>query len=115
MTRAYSVLAGVALVASVGCRDAMERTQGYKDEQITAAVEAALRANVPGEIEVSTRDRIVTLSGTVPDAAARERATQIASHTTGVTSVNNGLRATIAADAPAVGPAGLPPAAPVLR
>lgn len=116
MKGAYGVLAAVVLFGATGCRDAMETTQGYKDEKITAAVEAALRENIPGSIQVSTRDRIVTLSGTVPDTATRDQAGTIAARTAGVASVNNGLRATIAADAPAGGRLGAgPPAAPELQ
>jgi len=44
------------------------------------------------EINVSTRDRVVTLSGTVASARERERAVQLARETKGVRSVKDELR-----------------------
>lgn len=109
MTYGYRMAMAVVVASVVGCSDPSgERTAGYRDEKITADVEQALRANVPGTIQVSTRDRVVSLSGTVPDTAARERAAQIAMDVDGVARVDNTLRATVAADAPDA-PAGLPP------
>ena len=106
MRHGYTAIAALALLGVIGCTDASERTLGYRDEKITADVETALRANIPGTIQVVTRDRVVTLSGTVPDTTARDKATDIATKTAGVAQVKNELRASIAADAPA----GLPPA-----
>lgn len=64
------------------------------DALITAEVNAEL-AKDPAlsalRIDVDTRDGHVSLSGTAPDAAAKDRATQLASAVTGVTSVDNRL------------------------
>jgi osmotically-inducible protein OsmY len=112
MKRALVSVAALTLLGVIGCSDASEKTLAYRDEKITADVEASLRANVPGEIQVSTRQGVVTLSGTVPDASARTHAAELAKKTAGVERVDNNLRATIAADAPAVIPpaVNLPPA-----
>lgn len=105
----YLIVGALLVGGMVGCQDAMERTLGYRDEKITAEVETALKAGVPGNtINVNTREGVVTLSGTVPDASARERAGQIAMETKGVERVNNNVRAPVAADAPAMPP--VPPA-----
>jgi Flp pilus assembly secretin CpaC len=111
MKRRYIVGMACLVMGLVGCTDASERTVGFRDESITADVEAALRAKIPGKIDVNTRDQVVTLSGTVPDVAARERAAEIAADVKGVERVDNNLRATIAGDAPAAGVAPNPPAA----
>lgn len=108
MTYGYKVAVGLLVAGVIGCTDATESTLAYRDQKITAEVEQALRA-VPGSIQVSTRDRVVSLDGSVPDSAARERAAQIAMDIDGVARVANNLRASIAADAPAEAPAGLPP------
>lgn len=64
------------------------------DARITAAVNAEL-AKDPGlsalRIDVDTRDGRVSLSGTAPDAAAKDRATRLASAVKGVTGVDNRL------------------------
>jgi Flp pilus assembly secretin CpaC len=110
--RANTFLAALALLGVIGCRDATQRTLAFRDEKITADVEASLKANVPGEIQVSTRDGVVTLSGTVPDGVSRQKAGELANRSGGVKQVNNNLRTTLAADAPAVAPpANIPPAA----
>jgi osmotically-inducible protein OsmY len=115
MKRGY--ILGVACLALgiVACTDASERTVGYRDESITAEVEAALRTTVPGKIDVNTRDQVVTLSGTVPNAAARERAGEIAADVKGVDRVDNNLRATVAGDAPIGERAPNPPPAPNIQ
>lgn len=110
MRRSCTAVAVLLLAGTVGCTDPSERTVGFRDEKITAAVEASLRTNVPGSIQVSTRDRVVTLDGIVPDAAARERAADLAGRADGVSRVQNNLRASVAADAPLDKPVNLPPA-----
>ena len=64
------------------------------DALITAKVNAEL-AKDPAlsalRIDVDTRDGHVSLSGTAPDAAAKVRATQLASAVEGVTGVDNRL------------------------
>lgn len=80
--------------------DAMQRGventgDAISDAAITASVNAELaRDNDLSAlgIDVDTENGRVTLSGTAPNDAARERATQLASSVRGVTSVDNGLR-----------------------
>lgn len=64
------------------------------DAAVTASIKADL-AKDPGlsalAINVDTSNGRVMLSGKAPDAAARERATQLASAVKGVTSVENRL------------------------
>jgi hyperosmotically inducible periplasmic protein len=45
----------------------------------------------PLRIDVDTRDGVVTLSGSVPSAAAKARASEIAQNVKNVRSVNNQL------------------------
>lgn len=115
MTRPWTVMTALVFAGFVGCTDASERTVGFRDEKITADVEVTLRTKVPGSIVVATRDGVVTLSGTVPDSAARDRAAELARHANGVARVENNLRATIAADAPAPIPPVSRPNAPELK
>jgi hyperosmotically inducible periplasmic protein len=64
------------------------------DMGITAKVNAALVADdqlKATQINVDTRDGQVTLSGSAPDAQARERATTLAAAVDGVKQVNNQL------------------------
>lgn len=95
------------------------------DFAITSDVRKQLvEKDVPGTIEVLTVGRIVTLTGTVPDAETRGKAEDLADDVKGVERVVNNLRATSAADAPAMPPAahmpnpmapGAPPRAPDVR
>ena len=73
---------------------ATEAKNAMSDATITAQVNASL-AKDPGlsvmKIDVDTTQHKVTLSGTVPDAAASSRAAQLAHAVEGVTSVDNQL------------------------
>ena len=73
---------------------ATEAKNAMSDATITAQVNASL-AKDPGlsvmKIDVDTTQHKVTLSGTVPDAAASSRAAQLAQAVEGVTSVDNQL------------------------
>ena len=64
------------------------------DAAITAKVKAALIAE-PGlrsmQIDVDTKDAVVTLTGTVATAPAKERAKEVAATVSGVRSVNDNL------------------------
>jgi hyperosmotically inducible protein len=66
----------------------------FDDATVTAKVKTALIAE-PGlkalEIDVDTRDNIVTLNGTVATAAMRDDAERIALKTSGVKQVKNNL------------------------
>jgi osmotically-inducible protein OsmY len=66
------------------------------DARITGQVKAAFALSKrlsAYEIAVDTRDGVVTLSGQVPSEIDREMAGSVAKDTTGVTQVNNQLRA----------------------
>ena len=64
------------------------------DAAITAKVKTAILAE-PGlkatEINVDTKDAVVTLTGTVPSAPLKDRAKEIASSVNGVRSVQDNL------------------------
>lgn len=108
------LLVAVAAIAA-GCNDAPERTslnvsppppapttpaandttvdklaEATNDAAITGKVKAAMIAE-PGlsalAIDVDTRDRVVTLSGTVDTPVAKEKAIQVAGSIDGVSSV----------------------------
>jgi hypothetical protein len=67
---------------------------GVDDAQITARVKAELAAarDLPGvQIDVDTRDGVVTLSGAVRSAAVKARAGEIARTVRGVVDVNDQL------------------------
>jgi|SRR6185369_14681 len=64
------------------------------DAAITAKVKTAIMAE-PGlkatEINVDTKDAVVTLTGTVPSAPLKDRAKEIATNVSGVRSVQDNL------------------------
>jgi len=86
------------------------------DAGITAKVnEQLLQARLPQSIVVSTNDGVVTLAGSVPDAATKQHAEQLALEVGGVQRIVNNLRTTVAGDAPQPNmapPAAVPPAQP---
>jgi hyperosmotically inducible protein len=64
------------------------------DNKLTAMVLTGLKADKelnPLRIDVDTHDGVVTLSGSVPSAAAKARASEIAQNVKNVKSVNNQL------------------------
>lgn len=64
------------------------------DEKLTSMVLTGLKADKelnPLRIDVDTREGVVTLSGSVPTAAAKARASEIAQNVKNVKSVNNQL------------------------
>lgn len=68
--------------------------EAVADSAITAQVKASLLADADLktlDVSVETKAGHVSLRGTAPDAAARTRATQLASAVTGVTTVDNQL------------------------
>jgi len=79
-----------------GTNDAMDKTAAaVSDAAITASVNAELAKDSKLsalKIDVDTSHGRVALKGTAPDAASKERATQIASAVKGVTGVDNQLR-----------------------
>ena len=85
---------GAAKLEDQASAMATEAKNAMSDATITAQVNAS-RAKDPGlsgmKIDVDTAQHEVTLNGTVPDAAASSRATQLAQAVEGVTSVDNQL------------------------
>lgn len=69
-------------------------SQVAADEAISEAIRKKLSADKAVNryaIGITTRDSVVTLSGTVGSYAARDRAIQLATTTDGVRSVNNSI------------------------
>jgi len=69
--------------------------EAFSDGTITAKIKSKMAlddAIKASDINVSTSDRVVTLSGKVRSASERERALQLARETEGVKSVNDQLR-----------------------
>lgn len=81
--------------AGVEAADSMKT--GAMDATITTKINAALAADdklSAMKIDVDTANGRVTLSGTAPDAASRDRATTLAAAVEGVTGVENKLAVT---------------------
>ncbi len=84
----------VASAEASAARAAEQASQATTDLGITAKVNAALVADdklKATQINVDTREGMVTLTGKAPDAQSRERATMLASAVGGVKHVNNQL------------------------
>ena len=81
--------------AELSASQAMDSTkQASADMAITAKVNAALAVDDKlhaTDINVTTKEGQVTLTGKAPDATSRERATTLASAVNGVKQVNNML------------------------
>lgn len=78
--------------ASTGSGDT--KGDGKADDKLTSMVLTGLKADKelnPLRIDVDTREGVVTLSGSVPTAAAKARASEIAQNVKDVKSVNNQL------------------------
>ena len=86
--RSWSLWASAcALVFTVAC--------GQTDAGITSSVKAKLAADdtvKAYQLDVDTRDHVVTLSGNVDSGLARERAVVLARETNGVRTVVNNIR-----------------------
>lgn len=109
------LMLGAAMLLALGAT-ACNRT-ARTDAAIAAEVRHDLaKKQVPGVIDVVFNDGTATLSGTVPDAATKDRAAIIADEVNGVERVVNNLRTTIAADAPMRPDMGQPaaPGVPIL-
>lgn len=81
--------------ATTAANSAMNKAAtAVDDAAITAKVKTAIMAE-PGlkamEINVDTKDAVVTLTGTVPSAPLKDRAKEIASSVNGVRSVQDNL------------------------
>jgi hyperosmotically inducible protein len=85
----YRFVAGVAAVVA-----ALTMACAESDPGITTAVKSRLAADdtvKAYKIDVDTKDRVVTLTGSVDTSAARDRAVEIARATDGVNNVVNNL------------------------
>ena len=82
-------------VGRAGEKGPVDRTQAVaSDATITAKVKSKFVADdqlKAHEINVDTKNGVVTLRGSVQDANAKDRATTVAREVEGVTSVNNEL------------------------
>lgn len=113
MAKTARAVVGVILAAGLAaCSATTGRTTGRNidDAAITASVKTKLAedsAKTLTSVDVDTVNGIVYLTGTVPDAAAKQRATQIARHVDGVARVENNLqtKSKAAGDAPKSGSA----------
>lgn len=105
-TKATRRIAAAGAIALAFCFAACTDTDQYgatetNDTGLTARVKQKLSdENVPGDIQVSARAGLVTLSGTVPDQTAKEKAENVTTGVDGVDRVMNNLRTTMAGDAP---------------
>jgi osmotically-inducible protein OsmY len=93
-TFAILILLVAAMPAVLWPADYPEEEENIPDSDITEAVEFALDLDEGVEshlIDVSTRDGVVTLSGTVDNILARDRSTQVAESIRGVRSVINNV------------------------
>ena len=111
MTRIARVVLGVVLAAGLAaCTSTTGRSAGRNidDAAITASVKskfAADSARTLTSVDVDTVNGIVYLTGTVPDAAAKQHASQIARRVDGVARVENNVqtKSVAAGDAPKSG------------
>jgi hyperosmotically inducible periplasmic protein len=65
-----------------------------KDEWITSQIKQKLNAAVPGanDIDVNTKNDVVTLSGSVPTETARGQAVQVASQVPGIKQLKDEIK-----------------------
>lgn len=86
------------LLGSAESGDGTYPAEGRNNSQVAAdeAISEAIRTKLSADkvvnryaIGITTRDAVVTVSGTVASYAARDRAVQLAKATDGVRSVNN--------------------------
>lgn len=89
------VAALVALLSLGACASNQTAGEAVDDAAITAKVKSKLAADPeinPFNIDVDTRDGVVTLSGTVEKAEARSEAEDLARGTDGVRRVVNNIQ-----------------------
>lgn len=115
-TRNYFLALLLAATLTASC----SHFGGRKDDSITTDIKAQMfsePALKSASVDVSSKDGVVTLSGQVPDDAARLAAYKIATQTKGVTKVNDQMsvataQATPTPPAPAAEPVSAPTPAP---
>ena len=97
-TKMVGVVSSVVLMGLVGlsgCESTAGKSTRQSDASITAAVQAKLQhddqlASLP-RIDVDTERGVVNLSGAMPTASQRARASLLAQEVEGVTGVNNNV------------------------
>lgn len=103
----------VALSLSISCSRFVKRA----DDAITTDIKAKMFSEPSlksANLDIASKDGVVTLSGQVPDDGARLAAYKIATSTNGVTKVNDQMSVATAQIEPPVAPAPAPePVAPV--
>src|SRR5713101_6014942 len=104
-------LAGIGLTAGCGA------LRGRGDDAVATDIKAKMFSDASlksANLSVSVKDGVATLSGNVPDDAARLAAYKIASDTPGVSKVNDQMSvlAARAVSAPSTAPAAAKPSAP---
>src|SRR3989449_1817908 len=112
-TMRRSAILLVALVMVLGLAAACSKAPS--DQQITTAVKARMFSDPQvktANLEVTTKNGEVTLSGELPSDAARFQAYKLASETPGVTKVNDKMTVQIVETPPAPVPAAEPAPAP---
>ncbi len=89
------VLVGLGVIAVAGCTSTMvSKGIRYDDSGITSVIEASLEANdkvKARQVEVTTREGVVYLTGVVDTEEARREARRVAWRTESVTGVVNDL------------------------
>src|SRR4029079_3857237 len=84
-----------AAVAAKGAEAANKAGELLADGALTAKIKSKMALDdsvLARTIDITTKDHVVTLSGTVRTAAERDRAVQLAKETAGVTRVVDSLR-----------------------
>lgn len=88
-------LVGIVLIGLVGCASSMvSPNTRHVDAGITSSIQSSLQANEAvkaGQVEVSTQEGIVYLTGVVDTDEARREAARVAWRTEGVSGVMNEL------------------------
>lgn len=94
--KAGNAIGGTAAKTSDAVSDAAKKTgQGVSDGWIQSNIRQKLLRDglvKAGDVRIDSHNHLVTLSGTVPSQAARERAVSLARDTKGVDQVRDDLR-----------------------
>src|SRR5262245_46996617 len=111
-----ALLSIFVLAIGLAACDRDRRIGARSDTTISSEVRKELAdERLPGTIDVSTLNRTVTLSGSVPTADAKRKAEDVTQRVAGVEHVVNNLRTPMAADAPVAPgapPGQIPPSPP---
>lgn len=105
----------LALIAALGLGTGCSRLRARNDDAITTELKAKMFSDPSlkqANLNITTKDGVVTLAGEVPDDAARLAAYKLASETKGVSKVNDEMVVAAAQAAPAPAAPPEPPAPP---